>query len=150
MSLHLGRGEAFGTERDGHGLCSRVTSKRFWMVRQGLTALLRRGRCSGQAPERVIGYCTFVGLASRGTLCTHHTCNRYIQCHCFQNGPIWNELPAGLRCFQGLAGPWWLPWILCALQSDASLQGGHWHTVSGPVRQLQKLPDPRKKQISSN
>ena len=58
---HLGRGEALGTELDGRELSSRVTSKRFWMMRQGLTAL-----------ERVIGHCTFVSLASQGTLCTVH------------------------------------------------------------------------------
>ena len=74
---HMGRGEALGTELDGRELSSRVTSKRFWMMRQGLTAL-----------ERVIGHCTFVGLASRGTLCTFHTCYRYIQSHYLENGNL--------------------------------------------------------------
>ena len=36
---HLGRGKALGTELDGRQLSSRVTSKRFWMMRQGLTEL---------------------------------------------------------------------------------------------------------------
>ena len=49
---HLGRGNALGTELGGRELFSRVTS-RFWMMRQGLTAL-----------EPVIGHCTFEGLAS--------------------------------------------------------------------------------------
>ena len=44
LALHkteerTGRGEALGTELDGRKLSSRVTSKRFWMMRQGLTAL---------------------------------------------------------------------------------------------------------------
>ena len=50
---------------NGRELSSRVTSKRFWMLRQGLAALLRRRRCSDRALERIIGRCTFMGLASR-------------------------------------------------------------------------------------
>ena len=49
----LGRGKALGTELDGRQLSSRVPSKRFWMMRKGLTEL-----------ESVIGHCTFEGLAS--------------------------------------------------------------------------------------
>ena len=72
LALHkteepVGLVEALGTELDGRELSSRVTSKRFWILRQGLTAFLRRRRCSGRALERIIGHCTCVGLASRGT-----------------------------------------------------------------------------------
>ena len=82
LALHkteerTGRGEALGTELDGRELSPRVTSKPFWMIRQGLTAL-----------ERVIGHCTFVGLASRGTFCTSHTCYRDIQSHYLENGNL--------------------------------------------------------------
>ena len=87
---HLGRGEALGTEFDGRELSSRVTSKRFWMMRQGLTAL-----------ERVIGHCTFVSLASQGTFCAVHTCYRYIQSHYPENGPIWNEGACGVALLPG-------------------------------------------------
>ena len=72
-----GLGEALGTQLDGHELSSRVTSKRFWMLRQGLAALLRRRRCSCRALERLIGHCTFMGLASQRTLCSFHTSCRH-------------------------------------------------------------------------
>ena len=38
----VGLGKALGTELDGRELSSQVTSKRFWMLWQGRTALLRR------------------------------------------------------------------------------------------------------------
>ena len=105
-------GEALGTELDGCELSSRV-------MRQGLTAFLRRRRCSGRALERVIGHCTFMGLASRGTLCTFHTGCRFIQSWYPEKGQIWEEVLAELRCFRGLlvvlSSSWWLPWNpLCA------------------------------------
>ena len=52
LALHkteeqMGLGDALGTALDGRDFASRVTSKRFWTVRQGLIVLLRRGRCIG-------------------------------------------------------------------------------------------------------
>ena len=61
---HMGLGEAAGTELDGREFSSRVTSRRFWMSRQGLTTLLRRRRCSGRALDRIIGHCTFMARIS--------------------------------------------------------------------------------------
>ena len=76
---HMGRGEALGTELDGRELSSRVTSKPFWMMRQGLTAL-----------EGVIGHCTFVGLEER---------SEHLTLAIVTFSPIWNEVLAELRCF---------------------------------------------------
>ena len=90
---HMGRGEALGTELDGRELSPRVTSKPFWMMRQGLTAL-----------EGVIGHCTFVGLEER---------SEHLTLAIVTFSPIWNEVLAELRCFRGLllllSSSWWLP-----------------------------------------
>jgi hypothetical protein len=70
---HGGAGEALGTELDGVRLRSGITSSRFWKLERGLTGLLARGRCSGQALEKVIGHCTFCGLAARESLFIFHS-----------------------------------------------------------------------------
>ena len=100
---HVGLGEALGTELDGREFSSRVTSRRFWMLRQGLTALLRRRRCSGRALERVIGHNTFIGLAFR------EPCARFTL--------------ATVTFLLVLPSSWWLPWNPCVLQNDSCLQG---------------------------
>ena len=83
------------------------------------------------------------------TLCTFHTCYRHIQSRYLENGPIWNEVLAELRCFRELllllSSSWWLPWKPCLLQSDASLHAwalahSFWprETVAQVVRTLEK------------
>ena len=123
----MGLGEALGTEMDGREHSSLVTSKRFWMMRQGLTAPLRRGRSGGPALERVIGHCTFMGLASQATWYAFHTCYRDTLSRYLENGPIWDAVLAELLCLRGLllllSSSWWLPWNPRALHSDATLHG---------------------------
>ena len=46
----------------GGDVCSRCTGERFQRLRQAGYGLLRRGRCSGQTLEIVVGHMTFVGL----------------------------------------------------------------------------------------
>eukprot|EP00959_Pyramimonas_sp_CCMP1952_P462400 9483177-Pyramimonas_sp.AAC.1 len=75
---HGGAGEALGTELDGTRLRSGITSSRFWKLERGLTGLLARGRCSGQALEKVIGHCTFCGLAARESLSIFHAVYKFI------------------------------------------------------------------------
>ena len=48
---HRGFGEARDTELDGARLCSGITSGRFLKLERGLTGLLARHRCSGEALE---------------------------------------------------------------------------------------------------
>ena len=84
---HLGREEALGTELDGPEPCSRVTSTRFWVMRQGLTALLCRGRCGGRALECVLALCTFVGShVSRNVVHISHLSPLH-SIHYLENGP---------------------------------------------------------------
>ncbi|CAK0879112.1 unnamed protein product [Prorocentrum cordatum] len=124
---HGGAGEALGTELDGVRLRSGITSSRFWKLERGLTGLLARGRCSGQALEKVIGHCTFCGLAARGSLSIFHTVYMFISVQYLDVGPMWPKVVEELVAFRGvlllLGRDWWLPWNPCVLETDASLAG---------------------------
>ncbi|CAK0797401.1 unnamed protein product, partial [Prorocentrum cordatum] len=124
---HGGAGEALGTELDGVRLRSGITSSRFWKLERGLTGLLARGRCSGQALEKVIGHCTFCGLAARESLSIFHTVYKFISVQYLDAGPMWPEVVEELVAFRGvlllLGRDWWLPWNPCVLETDASLAG---------------------------
>ncbi|CAK0882305.1 unnamed protein product [Prorocentrum cordatum] len=124
---HGGAGEALGTELDGVRLRSGITSSRFWKLERGLTGLLARGRCSGQALEKVIGHCTFCGLAARESLSIFHTVYKFISVQYLDVGPMWPEVVEELVAFRGalllLGRDWWLPWNPCVLETDASLAG---------------------------
>ena len=94
-----------------------------------------------QPPSTGAGHLHLRGLASRRTLCTSHTCLWYSQSRYFENGPIWNEVLAELRCFQllllfsygGYLG------ILANSKAMPACMVGRWHTVSGRARQLNWL-----------
>ncbi|CAK0882062.1 unnamed protein product, partial [Prorocentrum cordatum] len=124
---HGGAGEALGAELDGARLRSGITSSRFWKLERGLTGLLARGRCSGQALEQVIGHCTFCGLAARESLSIFHTVYKFISVQYFDAGSMWPEVVEELVAFRGvlllLGRDWWLPWNPCVLETDASLAG---------------------------
>ncbi|CAK0883464.1 unnamed protein product, partial [Prorocentrum cordatum] len=124
---HGGAGEALGTELDGARLRSGITSSRFWKLERGLTGLLARGRCSGQALEKVIGHCTFCVLAARESLSIFHTVYKFISVQYFDVSTMWPEVVEELVAFRGvlllLGRDWWLPWNPCVLETDASLAG---------------------------
>ena len=100
------------------------------MMRQELTALLRRGRCGGRALERVMGHRTFVGLASRAMLCTFHTCYRCMQSRYFESGmTCWPSCDAsgGSFCFCPYHGGY--PGILASSKAMPACWVGHWHSL---------------------
>ena len=82
------------------------------------------------------------GLASQETLCTFHTCKRHIQSRHLENGQIWDEVLAELRCFRVLLLDLSSSWRLHVC--DASLHGravahSFWprETVAQVVRTLE-------------
>ena len=125
---HMGLGEALGTELDGRELSSRVTSKRVWMLRQGL----RRRRRSG----------TFMGL-HLGEHCARFT--HLLPLHSVpltqKNGQIWEEVIAELRFFRGHGG---FPGTSVCSKETPVCTVGRWHKASGHVRPLRKLVEPWK------
>eukprot|EP00972_Heterocapsa_arctica_P010141 1489297-Heterocapsa_arctica.AAC.1 len=64
---------------NGSEMTTRVSRPRYWTVRRGIEALLRRRRLAGWALEVVLGHCTFVGLCSRGVLSTFHTVYGFVR-----------------------------------------------------------------------
>ena len=142
---HVGLAEALGTELDGREFSSRVTSKRFWMLRQGLTALLRRGQSSCRALERPIGHHTFMGPASRGTLCTSHNCCRYIPSKTVKSGRkcLLSCGASGSSCWFCLRHGGFFGILACSKVTPAC-KDGHWHTASGHMRRLLELVEPWK------
>ena len=88
--------KSLGVELDGLSLCCRVSSERFWTLRQALDEVLRRGKISGRALEMVIGHITFVLLGARPALCTLHTCYRFMRTLYHVTTRLWTETRAEL------------------------------------------------------
>ena len=118
---------ALGVELNGASLTTTLTPERFHRVRAGLRALLRRGRCSGRALERVVGHCTYCGLLNRGTLSVFHAVYKFIQKHYEQSAALWPSVKVEIRVFAGLMSflvcDWTRPWSEVVYASDASEEG---------------------------
>ena len=81
--VSLGSVEALGCLLEGGLFRSRLQPKRLWKVHQAIAGLLRRGRCSGQTMEKIMGHCTFCALMNRRSLACFHAVYAFIQSNCF-------------------------------------------------------------------
>jgi hypothetical protein len=119
--------EALGTELDLRRHRSRVSNKRFWKIRLGTKAVLKRGRCSGQALEVVIGHMTFASLQNRYLLSIFHSVYKFIDAHYYECKVLWPSVAAELQAWIGLeiflSSSWVAPWCPVIFASDASLGG---------------------------
>jgi hypothetical protein len=100
---------ALGVRLDGQAMKTLISNKRFWKIRQGIVALLNRGRCARRVSEVVIGHCAFAAV-----------------CHFIQSC-FWNPAPrvrAELVTFLGvmwfLQSDWTLPWSPYVCAADSS------------------------------
>eukprot|EP00438_Fugacium_kawagutii_P012339 Skav221970 [mRNA] locus=scaffold195:898936:903000:- [translate_table: standard] len=91
----------------GWDICSDGTLRpgleRLWRVRLAIRELLRRGRCSGQQLERLLGHITFVSLCRRESLSVLGECYTYIR-RCYHKvGNIWKSVRSELAKWDGIA-----------------------------------------------
>ena len=84
--------EALGCILDGYSKESRLNPSRLWRLRQGILALLRRGRCTGLSLEIIIGHCTSCALMFRPSLSIFNTVYSFIQASCYDVGPLWQTV----------------------------------------------------------
>ena len=119
--------ESLGCILDGSNLKSAVNPKRLWKVHQALTGLLGRGRCSGQALEKVVGHCTFCSLMNRRTLVCFSACYAFIHARYNEVATLWPSVRKELEAFRGclflLSQDWWRQWNRNVTSSDSSLGG---------------------------
>lgn len=98
----------------------------FWRIDHRQEWVLSRRTESGETIERVIGHCTFAGLAFRHSLATFHVCYRFAWRMGTARGQLWPSTRAELRCFKGLppllVSDWVVAWSRRVTCSDAS----HW------------------------
>ena len=71
--------------KEGH---SQITDERFFALRSGIRALIRRGRCSGQALEVLVGHLTYAGLSNRGCLTMLNGVYKFIHQFYFSAGRL--------------------------------------------------------------
>ncbi|CAK0858238.1 unnamed protein product [Prorocentrum cordatum] len=128
--------ETLGTEVSGALWKTRVTQKRFWLIRQALNGLLRRRRLTGWAVEVLVGHCTFAGLLSRGTLSVFHTVYDFMRKSHAEPRALWPEARQELEAFRGLLifleSDWTLQWNDLVAATDSSLEAGAVSTTHWP------------------
>ena len=141
--VSTGEVEALGCVVDCSKRRSRITLTRLWKIRQALSGLLRRGRCTGRALEVIIGHLTFVGLMNRHSLSTMHTVYRFIQANYSTVAKLWDSVVSELRCFKGLlillCQDWDRPWNPVVSSSDSSLSGYGVCHATWPVNIVSKV-----------
>ncbi|CAK0851827.1 unnamed protein product, partial [Prorocentrum cordatum] len=128
--------EALGAEVSGALWRTRVTQKRFWLIRQALNGLLRRRRLAGWAVEVLGGHCAFAGLLSRGTLSVFLTVYAFMRKSCAEPSVLWLEARQELETFRGLLifleSDWTLQWNDLVVATDSSLEAGAGSTTRWP------------------
>ncbi|CAK0875099.1 unnamed protein product, partial [Prorocentrum cordatum] len=81
-------GVVLGIEVGGARGRTRPTAKRFWRARGSIQEVLRRGVCSGQELEVLVGHMTFVGLIRRELLSIPHGAYRLVKKLCYEKAPL--------------------------------------------------------------
>ena len=121
------RGVALGVEVDGAVGRTRPTAKRFWRVRDSIQELVRRGSCSGQELEVLVGHMTFVALIRRELLSILHGTYRFVKKQYLVKAPLWQSVKEELLAFSGamvfLEAKWDDEWLPGVYQTDASPWG---------------------------
>ncbi|CAK0813240.1 unnamed protein product, partial [Prorocentrum cordatum] len=111
----------------GLALSTRLTAKRYWRVRQGLSWALSCRALPGWAREVVIGHYTYCAMCNRDLLPAFTAVYKFIAANYSQGAALWASARAELVAFRGLMpllrGDWALPWSELACLSDASEHG---------------------------
>ncbi|CAK0857819.1 unnamed protein product, partial [Prorocentrum cordatum] len=120
-------GVVLGIEVDGARGRTRPTAKRFWRVRDSIQEVLRRGVCSRQELEVLVGHATFVALIRRGPLSILHITYRFVKKLYYEKAPLWLCVTEELEAFCGvmvfLEAKWDDQWLPGVNQTDASPRG---------------------------
>ena len=111
--LQEGRGETLGCVLDGRAMCTRLTVKRYWRVRQGLSWALSCRALPGWVWEVVVGHCTYCAMCNRDLLPAFTAIYKFIAANYSQGAVLWASARAELLAFRGLMpllrGDWALP-----------------------------------------
>ncbi|CAK0795079.1 unnamed protein product, partial [Prorocentrum cordatum] len=120
-------GVVLGIEVDGARGRTRPTAKRFWRVRDSIQEVLRRGVCSGQELEVLVGHMTFVVLIRRELLSILQGTYRFVKKLYYEKAPLWQCVKDELKAFCGamvfLEAKWDDQWLPGVYQTDASPWG---------------------------
>ena len=71
---------------------SHIADERFFALRAGTGAFVRRRRCSGQALEVLVGHLTYAGLANRGCLTMLNAVYKFINQFYYSVGRQWRTV----------------------------------------------------------
>ena len=112
---------------DGRALSTRLTVKRYWRVKQGLSWALSCRALPGWVWEVVIGHCAYCAMCNRDLLPAFTAIYKFIAANYSQGAALWASARAELVAFRGLMpmlrGDWALPWSKLVCLSDASEHG---------------------------
>eukprot|EP00959_Pyramimonas_sp_CCMP1952_P031969 670895-Pyramimonas_sp.AAC.1 len=89
--------ETLGAEVSGPRWKTRVTQKRFWLIRQAITGLLRRRRLTFWAVEVLVGHCDDAGLRARGALSVFQAVCAFMGKSYATPATLWPETHMGLE-----------------------------------------------------
>ena len=119
--------ESIGVTFDGIKKQTEISSRRFWRLDLGIKRFLTRKRVSGKMLERLVGQCTFAGLANRRSLSVFHVVYKFVRKHESRRAPLWPSVRAELQAFRGILplvlSEWQIPWCYIVVATDASETG---------------------------
>ncbi|CAK0856443.1 unnamed protein product [Prorocentrum cordatum] len=125
--IQRGRGVTLGCVLDGVSLTTRLTAKRYWRVRQGVSWALSCRALPGWTWEIVLGHCTYCATCNRDLLPVFNAMYKFIAAHYQEAAPLWPTARAEMVAFRGLMpllrGDWTLPRCPLVCLSDASEHG---------------------------
>ena len=108
--------EVLGWRIDGQQKRLSVRPRRAWRLRQALEWLLRRETASSEEIEKIVGHCTFMGLACRPALAVFSSSYVFIARHGGSgSASLWPSVRRELIEFQGI-----IPLISANLASEPS------------------------------
>ena len=126
-AIQVDRGETLGCRLDGVALSTRLTEKRYWRLRQGLSWALSCRALPGWVWEVIIGHCTYCAMCNRDLLPAFSAIYKFIAANYGVAAPLWDSARRELVAFRGLMplirGDWALPWSSRVCLSDASEHG---------------------------
>ncbi|CAK0798609.1 unnamed protein product [Prorocentrum cordatum] len=125
--IQRGRGVTLGCVLDGVSLTTRLTAKRYWRVRQGVSWALSCRALPGWTWEVVLGHCAYCAMCNRDLLPVLNAIYKFIAAHYQEAAPLWPTALAEMVAFRGLMpllrGDWAPPWCPLVCLSDASEHG---------------------------
>ena len=119
--------ETLGSIVDGRRKCCSLTDKRYFTIREGIDALLRRRKVSGELIRIVVGHCTYAGLVARELLTCFSSVHKFVAANIGRNVRFWETAREELSHFRSLLvlsqSDWARAWSTTVGASDASEHG---------------------------